>query len=84
MVPAGWLDMASEISSQFPFIPAKQEDTNMTAFLVEESEEDADITGADDGEEDFLSESDSLTGDEDGSLLNGSVAISSIDEPGND
>ena len=84
MVPAGWLDMASEVSSQFPFTPPKQEDVSGTAFFLGESEAAADVPEDDDGEEDFLSENVLLRSGEDSSEVDGSAAFSSIDEPVND
>ena len=89
MVPTGWLDMASEVSSQFPFTPSKQEDVSGTGFFFGVSEEGPGVSGEDDGEKDLLGEGGFLTIQENGieensSEVNGSPAFLPIDEAGND
>ena len=83
MVPAGWLDMASEVSTQFPFTPPQQEDTRGTAFFLGDAE------GDDDGEPDLINGNGLLTGEDDGSEVvsreaSGAEPFPAVDELGND
>jgi DNA-directed RNA polymerase subunit beta' len=82
MVPAGWLDMASEVSSQFPFMSPRPEKTGGTAFLLEESDEDGDVLIGDD--DDYQGEDALMTGAENGGEVDGPAGFPSIEEPGND
>ena len=89
MVPTGWLDMASEVSSQFPFTPSKQEDVSGTGFFFGVPEEGPGVSGDDDGEKGLLGDGGFLTIQENGteensSEVNGATAFLPIDEAGND
>jgi DNA-directed RNA polymerase subunit beta' len=82
MVPAGWLDMASEVSSQFPFMSPKPENPGGTAFFLEEAEDNGGALIGDDDEddEDFLGEEGLLSGAENSGEVNGPPALPAIDE----
>ena len=71
MVPAGWLDMASQASSVFTFTPTEQQPTSGTTLLVAEGDDDA--KGGDDAEDadsdDLLSPQ--LYGDAEGGIAEG-------------
>jgi DNA-directed RNA polymerase subunit beta' len=84
MVPAGWLDMASEASSQFPFTPSRQEDVIGTGFFLGDSEERPGVSGDDDSEAGLLGGDGLLTVQENGGEVNGATDLLPIDEAGND